>query len=71
MIVDLDKEGLVRLVMGTAPSYEVMDMVNPIFGKYVGGFHDKWAWNRSELIKFSDEGLWDLYVFCKESWNQE
>lgn len=68
MTVELNKDDLKSLVMGTSPYYNAF--TNPLVkkcGSYTGGFVEKWSWN-SQLDKLSEKQLWDLYKTCKNSW---
>lgn len=69
MTVELDKNTLVSLVKGSCPNYNIFD--NPLVkksGRYTGGFHDKWDWDRVVLENLTEEKLWELYSLCKSSW---
>lgn len=69
MIINLEKEDLINLVKGTSPNYEVMgDPTIKPYGNYIGGFVDKWDWNKYSLINLEDETLFDMYLTCKNSW---
>lgn len=69
MKVELEKDDLVSLVIGTVPCYNVFDhhLVQKT-GRYIGGHVDSWKWDRSEVEKLTQEDLWDLYQLCKLSW---
>jgi|GEM_PF-935902 len=72
MKVDLDKKGLVALVMGSTPNYSVMEhALVAMTGRYIGGFHDKWVWDRSALEQFTEKNLLKLYNTCKDSWKEK
>jgi hypothetical protein len=67
--VNLDKEDLVNLVMGTSPYYNEFE--NPQIkqcGSYTGGMTERWDWKTTELEKLSEEKLYELYLICKNSW---
>ena len=69
MNIDLDKKGLVSLVMGIEPYYSAMEHpLAALCGRYIGGFHDKWVWTKSLLEGLSEEELLALYTVCRESW---
>lgn len=63
MKVNLNQLDLVRLVLPLWPeSYKAMDKyINRKLGRYIGGFSDRWEWDRSALMKLSEEQLVDLY----------
>lgn len=67
MFVNLDKGDLVALVESTDPSGSLFD--NPLVvrsGRYVGGFYDRWRFDRGLLSGLSEEELWDLYRLCRD-----
>lgn len=68
MNVDLDKEDLTNLVLGTSPNYKLM-MTPEIakLGRYSGSY-DKWSWDGHALNKLSEGDLLKLYRKCKKSW---
>ena len=62
----IDKEILIDAIMGTSPSYEIMN--NSIVqqcGYYVGGFKDEWHWEKSKIEKLSPEEMKKLYSTIK------
>lgn len=64
MNVDLSKEDLVSLVMGKQP--ETMDKCHRFTGKGLMDFtgnqwNESWEWNKKELVKLSEQELYDLY----------
>jgi hypothetical protein len=71
MTIDLDKRDFISLVMGTDPSYSVMD--HPLVkagGRYYGGFSDCWQWNRGKLNEMSESDLLKIYKMCRDSWKK-
>lgn len=71
MNVALNKKALVSLVNGTSPNYDIFD--NPLVkktGRYIGGFHDKWDWDRTILESLTEEKLFELYTLCESSWKR-
>lgn len=62
MFVNLEKDDLINLVISRSPDYEDMGKFEKLgFGRYIGGFNDRWEWSRSALEKLSEETLLDLY----------
>jgi hypothetical protein len=73
MFLEVVKADLVNMVIGTdGPYYSHIDhpSIKP-FGYFLGGFHDKWFWNRSDLTKASVEELLTVYRLVKESWSDK
>ena len=69
MLVDLDRKGIISLLTGCKPNYNVIDKIPKEFGSYVGGFVNDWEWNNiNENVPYTDEQLYDLYLICKNSW---
>lgn len=69
MTINVGREDIVRMVLGTAPHYTVFD--NDLVkrcGSYIGGFHDGWAWDLNSLDDLTNQELIDLYDICKNSW---
>ena len=67
MKVELTKEDLKSLVMGTSPYYSVFEVaLVKNNGSYTGGFVERWDWNLND--KLTENQLWDLYVICRDSW---
>ena len=72
MKVDLDKKGLVALVKGYVPHYDVMNhALVTMTGHYIGGFHDRWEWDNESLEKLTEKNLFKLYNTCKDSWEDD
>ena len=67
MKVDLDKADLVCLVKGITPNYE--PLVKRC-GHYVGGFSERWEWNKSQLMELTENELCELYSICKTSYQK-
>ena len=69
MKLDLDKNDLISLVVGTEPCYSVFENENvKNCGEYKGGFNGEWKWNTYALKELSEESLYELYTICKKSW---
>lgn len=67
MKVELDRKDIISLLIGTQPSYSVMDKIPKELGSYFGGFVDEWKWNISLDTPYTDEYLYNLYLMCKKS----
>ena len=68
MNVDLNKEDLISLVMGTSPNYDLMQKPDiQKLGSYSGSY-DRWSWN-SSLNELTESQLYKLYLRCKRSWS--
>jgi len=69
MKVELDKKGLMFLVSGIRPHSKETDHWKI---KSRGHIEDGgWRWN-FDIIKNLDElELWDLYSFCRQSWEED
>lgn len=71
MKCNLDRKDIISLLKGVVPNYSVMDKIPERLGSYVGGFVDNWQWNYiPEDVPYTDEYLYELYLLCKNSWNQ-
>ncbi len=69
MKIELDKKGLIDLVNGTSPYY---DLFNDSRIKLCGSYNDSygtWSWKNYELKKLSEEQLYSLYKLCRNSWD--
>tara|TARA_R110002167_G_scaffold24774_2_gene86651 strand:- start:1878 stop:2084 length:207 start_codon:yes stop_codon:yes gene_type:complete len=68
MKIDLDKKGLIILVNGSQPNYELFE--NQII-KLCGQFDPNrgWQWSEHELKKLGKEHLYRIYELCRNSWN--
>lgn len=70
MFLELDKNDLISIVMGTNPNFSVMGH-NLIIGKgRFNGHSNTWSWYRSKLEELTEYQLWDVYQICKSSWNK-
>ncbi len=68
MTVNLDKSDLRSLVMGTSPSFSIMEQETvKQCGRWVGGHVDRWDWHGG-LELLTEHELWDLYCVCRDSW---
>ncbi|HCM60644.1 MAG TPA: hypothetical protein DIS74_09775 [Bacteroidales bacterium] len=69
MKLDLTKEDLVCLVIGTGPNYVAMDHA---LIKNLGWYNDNrgWQWIEGELNKLSEETLLSVYTLCRNSWKK-
>ena len=67
MFVNLEKYDLISLIVATYPkTYEDMGVYEKLgFGRYYGGFNDRWEWNRSGLEKLSEDQLLDFYSMLR------
>ena len=68
MNINLSKEDLVNLVMGTSPySYELTTYLEKQLGlgNYTGGFVDKWTWSEHALRQLTEEQLYAVYQKVK------
>ena len=68
--VELDRFEILRLIKGIWPSYGLIDeLTNQGFGKYIGGFAERWEWNNNDNFwkKYSIEQLFDIYKNIKQA----
>lgn len=66
--VELDRFEIISLIKSICPSYSLIDeLTNLGFGKYIGGFVEKWEWNENDNFwkKFPIEQLFDIYKNIK------
>lgn len=77
MNIDLDKEGLVKLVIGSTPkSADCMEaLIDKGYGTFTGAFsaitgtfEERWGWFKPELEALSEEALYRIYLHCTESY---
>ena len=71
MKVELEKEDLISLVLGSKPQYQKSH--SEYFMKYgeyktVDGYYKDYKWKPSAIIKLTEVELWELYNECKKSW---
>ncbi len=66
MKIDLDKSDLIAMVMGKDPGYKLLEheLVKKS-GYFIGGFVDKWTWEKLKLNKLTEKELSDLYNVLK------
>jgi hypothetical protein len=63
-----DTNRLVDMIMGTNPSYELMeDELISKCGYYTGGHRDDWTWEKVKLSRLSKEELESIYTKLKGS----
>lgn len=65
-VIIVDKQMLIDAIRGREPSYEQME--HPLCktaGNYSGGFSDRWSWNKYELVKLTEEQLFNLYAYLR------
>lgn len=66
--VELDRYEIISLIKGICPSYSLInELTNEGFGKYIGGFAERWEWNKNDNFwkKYSIEQLFDIYKNIK------
>lgn len=66
--VELDRYEILSLIKGICPSYSLInELTNEGFGKYIGGFAERWEWNNNDNFwkKYSIEQLFDIYKNIK------
>jgi len=69
MKIDLDKKGLIDLVKGTSPHYDLFEnSIVKLCGTF-NGSSGTWSWNEYELEKLNERQLYDLYKSCRSSWS--
>ena len=70
MKVELDRVDLESLVKGQPPHFSEFE--NPLVKRAGFEYNDQQARGRwTKLFIFSDQELYDLYIFCKNSWNNK
>jgi len=67
IVLKLDKEDLIRMVIGTSPSFESMNKKPGNFG-YLNGSYMSWHWDTDKLRQLNNEQLLELYIICKKDW---
>ena len=68
MKIELSKDDLVALVIGTDCPYELINKYSKMdIGHYIGGFVDEWKWNVYGLKELSEEELYKIYQELKQS----
>ena len=68
MNVDLSKDDLVALVVGSEPNSKLMNEYTVLkYGNWTGGFVDEWVWNKWALYRLEEEELYNIYKECRES----
>ena len=66
MRLELSKDDLVALVLGTDCPYELNNKYSKMdIGHYTGGFVDEWNWDVYNLKELSEEELYSIYQECK------
>lgn len=68
MLVELDKKGLIDLVSGSSPHYDLFE--HPTVKKCgtFNGSYGSWSWHLHELKELSEVELYKLYIMCSDSW---
>nr|DAQ97733.1 MAG TPA: hypothetical protein [Caudoviricetes sp.] len=69
MLIDLEKQDLINLVKGIAPSFTAM---NEPYIKGMGYYDDyrgSWKWYNTSLEQLDENDLLLIYYLCKNSWN--
>lgn len=72
MVIEVDRDDLIRLLLSIQPSLSIKD--DPLRNLDIlklGGFSedgsDIWVWHRADVIKLTEDKLYDIYKRCKES----
>ena len=66
LVIQLEKEDLVRLVMGSDPDFDdIGKFQKQGFGHHHGGFNDRWDWDEDALMELEEETLVDLYSMMR------
>jgi hypothetical protein len=68
--VELDRFEIIGLIKSICPSYSLInELTNQGFGKYIGGFVEKWEWTENDTFwkKFAIEQLFDIYKNIKHA----
>lgn len=66
MLMELNRNDLIKLIKGTFVPYELMnDEVLKKMGSYVCGFADEWKWNTFISEDITDEQLYHTYLKLK------
>ena len=64
--VNLHKEDLIRMLKGTAPSYEQMETQFCKSNGSFSGSYGRWDWRYCAFEGYTEEELWDEYVTLRE-----
>ena len=68
MNVELSKDDLVTLVMGSEPHFDLMSKYTGLeYGHWTGGFVDEWTWYKWALERLDEEELYSIFQECRES----
>jgi len=77
MNIDLNKDGLVKLVLASTPRTDecVEALIDKGYGTFTGTFNDitglfedSWGWYISELELLSENELYNIYLRCTKSY---
>lgn len=72
MIIDLEREDIVKLLRKQSPNFDVMDKIPHDLGGF-HAFYYTFVWADFDYIlnsNHTDEELYDLYILCKTSWGK-
>lgn len=68
MIVDLKREDLEALVIGTDVNYS--EFFNPLLIKAGHEYGEQYGSSWDNLSDLTDKELYELYIICKNSWDK-
>ena len=69
MILKLDRQDLETLVKGSSPNYNQFN--NPLVKKAGHSYYDQYGrtdWSNLKDLTYTE--LYELYLICKDSWNE-
>ena len=69
MLIDLQKYDLMSLVRGEMPNYSLFTCLND-YG-YYDDCRGEWHWHELILERLDKKELYELYLLCKNSWEDD
>ena len=64
MLVELNREQIIRLLIGIDPPYAwINELTHRKMGRFVGGMGEHWEWDAYAIYESNlfDEDIWELY----------
>ena len=68
MKIELNKDGLIDLVNGVSPNYNLFEHT---LIKSCGSYNASngiWSWDNEKLRKLTEQEIYYVYIICKESY---
>lgn len=68
MTIDINRKGLIFLILGSNPNYNEID--NPLVKKAGHKYYEQYGTSSwYNLNTLTNEELYKLYIICRNSWN--